>query len=248
MADLGPQTPLKDNQKLKEIAGHHHTASVSIEEKLLPPREAAAAFKRDSDSLASTASPGCTSSTFTKSYDTPERRGEDSKLPVQGGDSNRDASAQVCKLIRAALARGVPMYNAGDAAGCARLYTECCQNLLQVNGIDEGSRMALLRVLDANVTEFRSGVKPQSASDRAWALRHCLDDVLAAAKQQQQSQSPPRTSTVSEMKQILRDRGVSEAEISTCSEKKDLQELLKKYPARDTAAVRTEAQLLHTCI
>lgn len=74
--------------------------------------------------------------------------GEDSppalaERPGHGGNTRNEEDGRVCTLIRAALASGVPMYNGGDAEGCARVYEKCCRNLLQVEGLDEDARESL---------------------------------------------------------------------------------------------------------
>ena len=45
-----------------------------------------------------------------------------------GGDSSpADSSPGVTEAMRRAIRAGVPLFNSGDAAGCAALYEECCR-------------------------------------------------------------------------------------------------------------------------
>jgi len=76
-------------------------------------------------------------------------------------------------MIREAISTGVPIYNGGDPYGCAEVYRECCEDILELQGGLVG---------DARETvENTLGGLPLLASDdmRAWKLRHTLDAILA---------------------------------------------------------------------
>ena len=99
------------------------------------------------------------------------------------GDLHGDAGARICTLIRAALKTGVPMYNGGDAEGCAQVYQKCCEEMLQVEDMDEGVREEARQVLHGDEEAHQ-----RSAGSRAWALRRVLDRALAKQQAQQQMQ------------------------------------------------------------
>ena len=76
-------------------------------------------------------------------------------------------------MIREAISIGVPAYNQGNHSKCATVYTQCCEDILDLPGALEGeTRKAVREVLRK---------LPSLASDdaRAWQLRHTLDAVLA---------------------------------------------------------------------
>ena len=79
-----------------------------------------------------------------------------------------DAESVIASAIRA----GVPMFNAGDAAGCAAVYSNAIVDLM---GLVPASCPALVDALE------RSSASA-SDQDRAWLLRHALDNVLATLR------------------------------------------------------------------
>lgn len=77
-------------------------------------------------------------------------------------------SAAAAHLITAAISSGVPRFNNGDAAGCARIYSDCVAELLTVAPAHAPHLMQAL--------ERSAACADDNA--RAWELRHTLDDVL----------------------------------------------------------------------
>lgn len=85
------------------------------------------------------------------------------------------ANGDVGRIIRLAIERGVPLFNAGNVEACAAVYEVSAATVLELAGeqLDGGSRARLEQGL-------RDARHSHGASDRAWALRHAFDDVLAA--------------------------------------------------------------------
>lgn len=80
--------------------------------------------------------------------------------------------ADATRLITAAISVGVPRFNGGDAAGCASVYSDAIANLLALEPNHAPQLMAALEQASSQ----------RSASDRAWVLRHALDDTLATLR------------------------------------------------------------------
>ena len=75
------------------------------------------------------------------------------------------------RAITEAISRGVPLFNAGDAAGCLAIYKEVSSALVQQpQHLPAGGAQRLKEALDAT--------SKGSAQDRAWTMRHALDDVI----------------------------------------------------------------------
>jgi hypothetical protein len=90
-----------------------------------------------------------------------------------GGPSDRAVGA----MIREAISIGVPVYNDGDAHGCAEVYRECLEDILSLQGaLDGDTRLAVEEVL-------RKLPSQPSDDKRAWVLRHTLDAILAGGLQ-----------------------------------------------------------------
>ena len=87
------------------------------------------------------------------------------------------ANGDVGRSIRLAIERGVPLFNSGNTEACAAVYEVTAATVLDLAGeqIDAGSRARLERGL-------REARHSHGASDRAWAVRHAFDDVLAAER------------------------------------------------------------------
>jgi transforming growth factor-beta-induced protein len=82
-----------------------------------------------------------------------------------------DAMTNASELIVAAIEKGVPLYNGGDAKGCAAVYRECIVKLASNDQIDGHTRSMLGQVVDA-------GSKRPSDEDRAWFYRNTLDRIM----------------------------------------------------------------------
>ena len=80
---------------------------------------------------------------------------------------NRAAQA----LIREAITTGVPIFNAGDASGCARVYEECCRDVIALSAVDANTGANMVSVL-------KDLPLLSSESEKAWVLRRQLDALL----------------------------------------------------------------------
>lgn len=76
-------------------------------------------------------------------------------------------------LIAAAIRQGVPLYNSGNAKGCAEVYAETARKLLNGAGgeLSSSAKSVLQRAME-------SSAEPDA---RAWALRRALDAVASEA-------------------------------------------------------------------
>lgn len=74
------------------------------------------------------------------------------------------------QLVELAIERGVPIFNDGDAEGCAAVYEIAIEAVRTMAGVPEKSRDALSLAL----AEARA---IQSAEDRAWVLRKAIDTL-----------------------------------------------------------------------
>jgi uncharacterized surface protein with fasciclin (FAS1) repeats len=76
-------------------------------------------------------------------------------------------------LIELAIERGVPIFNNGDAAGCAAIYEVTAEALRSMSSVPDTSRKVLAKAL-------REARAEKSARQRAWILRAVLDHTLAS--------------------------------------------------------------------
>ncbi|GIK15294.1 MAG: hypothetical protein BroJett003_02580 [Planctomycetota bacterium] len=86
-----------------------------------------------------------------------------------------DANGEVGRSLRLAIERGAPLFNSGNVEACAAVYEVSALTVLELAGdeLDAGLRARLAQGL-------RAAGQSHGAADRAWALRHAFDDVLAA--------------------------------------------------------------------
>lgn len=91
--------------------------------------------------------------------------------------------------IHAAIARGVPLFNRGDRAGCFRVYRECASQLISSRQA-EGRSAAVLSSALQQAEAFAGGSQGQTAGQQAWIMRRALDAVLALP-----NDSKPTTNT-----------------------------------------------------
>lgn len=75
--------------------------------------------------------------------------------------------------ITAAIERGVPLFNAGDAAGCAAIYERTARELTALAGA--------LGEMQADDVAAALAAPAADASARAWALREAFDRILGDA-------------------------------------------------------------------
>ncbi len=100
-------------------------------------------------------------------------------LPPSLSASHAAPSAPVQQLARAAIDRGVPLYNHGNHRACEAVYAMAIEAMLTLpnSELSSGQRQALR---DAMHTVGRH----RSATTNAWTLRHALDAVMAPAMTQ----------------------------------------------------------------
>lgn len=87
------------------------------------------------------------------------------------------ATEGAMRSLRAAINRGAPLFNAGNADACAAVYEVAASTVLTLAGteIGDGPRMRLEEGL-------RDARHAHSAHDSAWALRRAFDDVFASER------------------------------------------------------------------
>ncbi len=93
--------------------------------------------------------------------------------PKRHGPKTRLAS-DVPNVLGAAITRGVPIFNSGDAKGCAAIYRQVLTELLNQGKLGSGTLAAhqVRAALDQALTQNRV--------DAAWTLRRSIDGVLAS--------------------------------------------------------------------
>eukprot|EP01063_Lacrimia_lanifica_P008279 TRINITY_DN15352_c0_g1_i1.p1 TRINITY_DN15352_c0_g1~~TRINITY_DN15352_c0_g1_i1.p1 ORF type:complete len:272 (+),score=70.30 TRINITY_DN15352_c0_g1_i1:47-817(+) len=95
--------------------------------------------------------------------------------PAQQPEDARVASS-VQPALEEAIRRGVPQFNAGDAAGCAAVYRDALAGLLAGGAF--GKRALAAQVARVGIEAAGGASAP---ADSAWALRRAIDRVLAGA-------------------------------------------------------------------
>ncbi len=113
-------------------------------------------------------------------------RGMDTTLASAPSMATGDASASsfeacpaldlVADRIVQALGTGVPAYNAGDPATCARVYRQAAAQIIAEIGQGPACAAVVAR-LRAAVAE----AGPKDADGAAWAMRRAFDELLAVA-------------------------------------------------------------------
>jgi len=79
-------------------------------------------------------------------------------------------------MIASAIGRGAPAFNAGDHHGCYVMYQGVANTLLQTpNALPDSAARRLHAALQEASTKC-------SPTDRAWAMRHGLDDVITTLR------------------------------------------------------------------
>lgn len=82
---------------------------------------------------------------------------------------------QAERSISRAIARGVPMFNHGNARGTVGVYGDVARMLISSAELSTSERSRVERGLDASA-------HADSAREGAWQLRYALDDVLASLR------------------------------------------------------------------
>ncbi|MBL8954187.1 MAG: serine/threonine protein kinase [Myxococcaceae bacterium] len=93
-----------------------------------------------------------------------------SKNPLLAVARRRSAE----EMIRGAIQKGAPLYNAGDVKGCAALYRSTAEELI---ALELGETPEALRARLQAAMERADGAEPSRA---AWELRYAFDDLLFA--------------------------------------------------------------------
>jgi hypothetical protein len=116
---------------------------------------------------------------------------------------NHDALFEGCTLdevkvtvatIESAISAGAPLFNNGDAKACYDLYEKASLKVV-------GELKGCPRVSETLKVGLSNAGKTQDARDKAWAVRHAFDRILAAVEaamsnaekqqQQEEQQAPP---------------------------------------------------------
>ena len=97
-------------------------------------------------------------------------------LPPETMSSLAAPSTPAAQLIEAAIDRGVPLFNHGNAAATAGIYMLTAQSLLQFADAAELSPAARERLAEG----VRAAGMQRDARQQAWTLRYALDDVRDA--------------------------------------------------------------------
>jgi monofunctional biosynthetic peptidoglycan transglycosylase len=92
---------------------------------------------------------------------------------VKGAQPRAEGHAAVVQDLAGAVSNGVPVFNAGDPAGCRDLYAAALQRHAESRALTPGER--------AIIGEALSGAQGQQAVDAAWILRAAIDTVLASS-------------------------------------------------------------------
>lgn len=98
---------------------------------------------------------------------------EPARLDTSEMDGFSIPSGDVNDVFLAAIAMGVPLYNAGQPERCADIYQTAIVSVLLLGG--EGVSLERRKVLETAVSQAQAA---NSASDRAWILRLAMDKVL----------------------------------------------------------------------
>ena len=91
-----------------------------------------------------------------------------------GGDSS--AAVSPAAMIEAAIDRGVPAFNRGDHAGCAKIYQVCLETIAADKRVAAKVRKTMTEVLAA-------AGEVAGDRDRAWLYRHALDHAYHAVSE-----------------------------------------------------------------
>jgi transforming growth factor-beta-induced protein len=97
--------------------------------------------------------------------------------PAGNPDSNASLEQKPVTIdareeIKAAIYRGVPLYNGGNPAACADVYEKCIKLLASSGDTATDIRSRLARSLDSAISK--------NADERAWIYRLALDETLAS--------------------------------------------------------------------
>ena len=94
-------------------------------------------------------------------------------LPPSDSSKGESAGMDPGALIEDAIERGVPAFNKGDHAGCAKIYRVCLEEIAADKRVGEKVRNAMKQVLVA-------AGSVEGDRDRAWLYRHALDHAYGS--------------------------------------------------------------------
>ena len=100
-------------------------------------------------------------------------------IPVERSSTEEPMDVQL--LLTEAVERGAPVFNAGDAEQCARIYRDAARRAASSPAIRDLHRLRLADALTAPVA---------GAKEEAWSLRGALDAILADLRFEPRIEAP----------------------------------------------------------
>lgn len=97
-------------------------------------------------------------------------------IPPASADGDSSAVVSPAAMIEAAIDRGVPAFNRGDHAGCAKIYQVCLEEIAADERVGAKIRKTMTEALAA-------AGKVAGDRDRAWLFRHALDHAYHAVSE-----------------------------------------------------------------
>jgi len=85
-----------------------------------------------------------------------------------------DAARRMSQVLQRAIQRGVPIYNMGNPSECAAIYQTALEDLILLSGD------TLPKEFQMSIQETLEKANMLGASDRAWAYRRQMDELLLA--------------------------------------------------------------------
>lgn len=85
-----------------------------------------------------------------------------------------NVASSVSQVLQRAIQRGVPVYNMGDPSECAAIYQTALEDILLLSGED------LPEEVQVSIQETLENARALGASDRAWAYRRQMDELLTS--------------------------------------------------------------------
>ena len=85
---------------------------------------------------------------------------------------SQQMSPAVQPSLTAAIAKGVPVFNSGNAQGCATIYRDALSQLAKTGALGKGTWS------DRLVKHALSKASKEAPSPAAWTLRRAMDSLL----------------------------------------------------------------------
>lgn len=89
---------------------------------------------------------------------------------IRAAESALDDRPAAKQLMMSAIDGGVPLFNRGDAQGCAELYAFALGKSMEMDGLTAGEQSLIADAL-TDAARLR-------ATDAAWTLRYAMDSIL----------------------------------------------------------------------